>query len=390
MAKSIVILGSTGSIGRQALEVIDNYRERFRVVALAAARNINLLEEQIKRYRPRLAVVLDKEKQGQLRERVKGLGVEVLAGEEGLVAAATLPEAELVLAAMVGIKSLPAVLAAIEAGKNIALANKEILVTAGELVMERARLKGIKILPVDSEHSAIFQCLRGGERIKKVTLTASGGPLRRWPLEEMDKVTPEMALAHPNWKMGPRITVDSATLMNKGFEVIEAKHLFQLEYEDIEVLIHPQSIVHAIVTYNDGSCLAHMSLPDMRLPIQYALTWPERWDNAYSCLDLAALGELTFERPDWQRFPCFKLALEAGCQGGTFPAVLNAADEVAVDLFLGGNIKFSDISRLVGEVLTRHVKLSNPSLEDILAADTWARQEVLSLVSCQTKGRSRS
>ncbi|MGB9660476.1 MAG: 1-deoxy-D-xylulose-5-phosphate reductoisomerase [Moorellaceae bacterium] len=383
MAKNIVILGSTGSIGRQALEVIDRCRERLQVVALAAASNSALLEEQVRRYRPRVAVILDRGKQGELRERLQGLKVEVLAGEEGLVAASTLPEADLVLAAMVGIKSLPAVLAAIEAGKTLALANKEVLVTAGELVMERARTKGVKILPVDSEHSAVFQCLRPGERIKKVILTASGGPLRQWPLENMDQVTPEMALAHPNWKMGPRITVDSATLMNKGFEVIEAKHLFQLEYENIEVLIHPQSTVHAIVTYTDGSSLAQLSLPDMRLPIQYALSWPERWDAAGNDLDLAALGSLTFERPDRQRFPCFRLALEAGRLGGTFPAVLNAADEVAVDLFLRRKIKFSDIPRIVGEVLARHISLPGSTLEDILAADDWARREALSLVSDQ-------
>ncbi|MGB9858814.1 MAG: 1-deoxy-D-xylulose-5-phosphate reductoisomerase [Moorellaceae bacterium] len=383
MAKNIVILGSTGSIGRQALEVIDRCRERLQVVALAAASNSALLEEQVRRYRPRVAVILDRGKQGELRERLQGLKVEVLAGEEGLVAASTLPEADLVLAAMVGIKSLPAVLAAIEAGKTLALANKEVLVTAGELVMERARTKGVKILPVDSEHSAVFQCLRPGERIKKVILTASGGPLRQWPLENMDQVTPEMALAHPNWKMGPRITVDSATLMNKGFEVIEAKHLFQLEYENIEVLIHPQSTVHAIVIYTDGSSLAQLSLPDMRLPIQYALSWPERWDAAGNDLDLAALGSLTFERPDRQRFPCFRLALEAGRLGGTFPAVLNAADEVAVDLFLRRKIKFSDIPRIVGEVLARHISLPGSTLEDILAADDWARREALSLVSDQ-------
>lgn len=383
MAKKIVILGSTGSIGRQALEVIDRCRERLQVVALAAASNIALLEEQVRRYRPRVAVILDRGKEGELRERLQGLEVKVLAGEEGLVVASTLPEAELVLAAMVGIKSLPAVLAAIEAGKTLALANKEVLVTAGELVMERARIKGVKVLPVDSEHSAVFQCLRPGERIKKVILTASGGPLRQWPLENMDQVTPEMALAHPNWKMGPRITVDSATLMNKGFEVIEAKHLFQLEYENIEVLIHPQSTVHAIVTYTDGASLAQLSLPDMRLPIQYALSWPERWDAAGNDLDLAALGSLTFERPDRQRFPCFRLALEAGRLGGTFPAVLNAADEVAVDLFLRRKIKFSDIPRIVGEVLARHISLPGSTLEDILAADDWARREALSLVSDQ-------
>ncbi|MGI9952018.1 1-deoxy-D-xylulose-5-phosphate reductoisomerase [Moorellaceae bacterium AZ2] len=388
MAKGIVILGSTGSIGRQALEVIEDFRERFQVLALAAARNIERLEEQIRRHRPRVAVVLDAAKQQELKERVQGLGVEVLAGEEGLLAAATLAEAELVLAAMVSIKSLPAVLAAIEAGKNVALANKEILVTAGELVMERARCRGVDILPVDSEHSAVFQCLRPGEGVHKVVLTASGGPFRELSLKEMEEVTPEMALAHPNWQMGPRVTVDSATLMNKGLEVLEAKHLFQLDYQDIEVIIHPQSIVHAIVTYNDGSSLAHMSLPDMRLPIQYALSWPERWANTYPRLDLIALGRLTFEQPDWHRFPCLRLALEAGRRGSTFPAVLNAADEVAVDLFLQRKIKFLDIPRLVEEVLARHLPVDAPGLQDILAADNWARREALSLVA-GWKGRCK-
>ncbi|HBT47788.1 MAG TPA: 1-deoxy-D-xylulose-5-phosphate reductoisomerase [Peptococcaceae bacterium] len=388
MSKGIVILGSTGSIGRQALEVIENFPDGFRVLALAAARNIERLEEQIRRHRPRVAVVLEEVKQRELRERVGGLGVEVLAGPEGLLAAATLPEADLVLAAMVGTTSLPAVLAAIEAGKNIALANKEILVTAGDLVMEEVRRRDVCILPVDSEHSAVFQCLRPGEGIHKVILTASGGPFRKLSLKEMERVTPEMALAHPNWQMGPRVTVDSATLMNKGLEVIEAKHLFRLDYRDIEVIIHPQSIVHAIVTYNDGSSLAHMSLPDMRLPIQYALTWPERWANAYPRLDLTVLGSLTFEEPDWDRFPCLGLALEAGRQGATFPAVLNAADEVAVDLFLQRKIGFLDIPRLVEGVLARHRPAKAPGLQDILAADRWARRETLSLAAGR-KGRCK-
>lgn len=381
MDKGIVILGSTGCIGKQALQVINSFRDHFRVVALAAGRNIDLLEEQIRCYHPRLAVVLDEEKGLRLKERVSGLGVEVAVGEAGLLRAATFPEAHLVLAAMVGIKSLPAILAAIEEGKNIALANKEILVVAGKLVMEKARKYGIQIIPVDSEHSAIFQCLDRGGGVKKVTITASGGPFRELPREEMDKVTPEMALAHPNWRMGPKISIDSATLMNKGLEVIEAKHLFDLDYEKIEVLIHPQSVIHAIVTYLDGSSFAHLSYPDMRLPIQYALTWPERWANPHvPSLDLATLGQLTFEKPDEERFPCLRIALEVGRQGGTLPAVLNAADEVAVELFLQGRIKFPAIPHLIEEVLGRHQKVKDPSLEDIWEADAWARRQIWSLV----------
>jgi len=381
LGKGIVILGSTGCIGRQALAVIDSFRDKFQVVALAAGQNIDLLEEQIRRYHPRLAAVLDEEKGKRLKERVSGLGVKVVFGEAGLLSAATFPEAHLVLAAMVGIKSLPAVLAAIQEGKNIALANKEILVVAGKLVMEKARKYGIQILPVDSEHSAIFQCLNRGGRVKKVIITASGGPFRELPREEMDKVTPEMALAHPNWRMGPKISIDSATLMNKGLEVIEAKHLFDLDYEKIEVLIHPQSVIHAIVTYLDGSSFAHLSYPDMRLPIQYALTWPERWDNPYGpYLDLAALGRLTFEKPDEERFPCLRIAMEAGRQGGTLPAVLNAADEVAVELFLQGRIKFPAIPHLIEEVLGRHQKVEDPSLEDIWEADAWARRQIWALI----------
>jgi len=381
MGKGIAILGSTGCIGRQALQVIDSLREYFHVVALAAGRNIDLLEEQIRRYHPRLVAVLDKDRGEKLKERLSGLGVEVAVGEAGLLLAATFPEAHLVLAAMAGIKSLPAVLAAIQEGKNIALANKEILVVAGNLVMEKARKHGVHILPVDSEHSAIFQCLGQGGKVKKITITASGGPFRELPLEEMDKVTPEMALAHPHWRMGPKITVDSATLMNKGLEVIEAKHLFDLNYEQIEVLVHPQSVIHGLVTYGDGSSFAYLSYPDMRLPIQYALTWPERWDSpSVPFLDLATLGQLTFEKPDEERFPCLRIALEAGRQGGTLPAVLNAADEVAVELFLQGRIKFTAIPRLIEEVLGRHQKVKDPALEDIWEVDAWARRQIWSLV----------
>ncbi|MBC7325778.1 MAG: 1-deoxy-D-xylulose-5-phosphate reductoisomerase, partial [Moorella sp. (in: Bacteria)] len=316
MVKEIALLGSTGSIGRQTLEVVAAHPGKFRVAALAAARNVKLLVEQVKRFRPRLAVLLDPEGARELAARVSGMDVRVLSGEEGLLAVTRLERVDLVMAAMTGITSLPAILGALEAGKDIALANKEILVAAGHLVMARARTLGRQVIPVDSEHSAIFQCLRQGGRVVQVLITASGGPLRAKTLAEMAAITPEQALNHPTWIMGPKVTIDSATLMNKGLEVIEAHHLFDLDYDQIEVLIHPQSIVHALVRYNDGALFAHLAPADMRLPIQYALTWPERWDLEGQVLDLAALGHLDFSRPDLERFPCLELAWQAGRAGG--------------------------------------------------------------------------
>ncbi|CEP69016.1 1-deoxy-D-xylulose 5-phosphate reductoisomerase [Moorella glycerini] len=374
MAKEIAILGSTGSIGRQTLEVVAAHPGQFRVAALAGARNVELLAEQVKRFRPRLAVLLDPEGARELAAKVSGLKVQVLAGEEGLLAAVCLAGVELVVAAMVGIRSLPAILAALEAGKDIALANKELLVAAGQVVMDRARSLDRQIIPVDSEHSAIFQCLRQGGRVVQVIITASGGPLREKTLAEMAAVTPEQALNHPTWVMGPKITVDSATLMNKGLEVIEARHLFNLDYDQIEVLIHPQSVVHALVRYSDGALFAHLGPADMRLPIQYALTWPERWDLDSQVLDLAALGHLDFSRPDLERFPCLELACRAGRAGGTYPAVLSAADEVAVQYFLARRIPLTAISQVIARVLEEHRPVTTPDLEQILAADAWARR----------------
>ncbi|BCV21124.1 1-deoxy-D-xylulose-5-phosphate reductoisomerase [Moorella sp. Hama-1] len=373
MAKEITILGSTGSIGRQTLEVVAAYPERFRVAALVAARNAELLAAQVRRFRPRLAVLLDVERAGDLAAMVQDLDVQVLAGEEGLKAAACLAGVELVVAAMVGIRSLAAILAALEAGKDIALANKEVLVAAGHLVMEQVRRSNRRIIPVDSEHSAIFQCLRQGGRVVEVLITASGGPLKEMTPAEMAAVTPEQALQHPTWVMGPKVTIDSATLMNKGLEVMEAHHLFNLNYDQIKVLIHPQSVVHALVRYGDGSLFAHLGPADMRLPIQYALTWPERWDLDSRFLDLTALGHLDFAEPDRRRFPCLDLALQAGREGGTYPAVLSAADEVAVEYFLGGKIPLTAISQVVARVLEEHRPVASPDLEQVLAADAWAR-----------------
>ncbi|MDK2820574.1 MAG: 1-deoxy-D-xylulose-5-phosphate reductoisomerase [Clostridia bacterium] len=383
MAKEIVVLGSTGSIGRQTLDVIASYPEHFKVAALVAFRNVELLAEQVYQFRPRFAVVLDSTRAEELIAKVKDLDVEVFTGEEGLEKAVTMEGPELVLAAMVGIRSLSAILLAMETGKDIALANKEVLVTAGDLVMERARALGSNIIPVDSEHSAIFQCLNQEGRVEKVILTASGGPFRQMTLNEMANVTPEQALNHPTWIMGPKITIDSATLMNKGFEVIEAKHLFNLDYSQIEVIVHPQSIVHSLVQYNDGALFAHLGPADMRLPIQYALTWPERWDLNSKVLDLATLGHLDFETPDFDRFPCLKLAIEAGRTGGTYPAVLNAADEIAVESFLNGEIPLTEISNVVKNALDKHIQVKEPDLNQILEADAWARKEALAFIKAK-------
>lgn len=372
MAKEIVVLGSTGSIGHQTLEVVAAHPGRLKIAALAAAGNVELLAVQAKQFKPRVVVLLDKKRAGELSRNLEGENIEVLAGEEGLSAAAAMDGADLVVAAMTGIRSLPALLTALDTGKNVALANKEILVAAGQLFMERARRKGRRVLPVDSEHSAIFQCTRHEGRLVKVIITASGGPLRNMTREEMATVTPEQALNHPTWLMGPKVTVDSATLMNKGLEVIEAKHLFDLEYDQIEVLVHPQSLVHALAYYSDGSVIAHLGLADMHIPIQYALTWPERWDLDRGVLDLAAVGRLDFSLPDMERFPCLKLAWEAGRAGGTYPAVLSGADEAAVQYFLEGKIPLTAISAIITSVLEKHDPGDASSLESIFAAYQWA------------------
>jgi 1-deoxy-D-xylulose-5-phosphate reductoisomerase len=380
--KRIIILGSTGSIGRNALWVAERFRDRFQVVGLGAGRNIDLLSEQVRRFRPRTVAVLTEELARDLRRRLEP-GTEVLAGLDGYQELARLPEGELVLSAMVGAAGLMPTLAAIRSGKDVALANKETLVMAGALVTEEVRRQRGKLLPVDSEHSAIFQALAGHRRedLKRIVLTASGGPFLHAAREELRDATPALALAHPNWRMGPKVTIDSATLMNKGLEVVEARWLFDLDVSQISVVVHPQSIIHSLVEYVDGSVLAQMGIPDMRVPIAYALSHPERLPLDLRPLDLVAMQTLTFLEPDVARFPCLGLAFAACRAGGTMPAVLNAANEVAVEAFLAGRIPFLAIARVVEESLERHrPDLAPAGAEVILEADRWARAEAESII----------
>jgi 1-deoxy-D-xylulose-5-phosphate reductoisomerase len=375
--KRLSILGSTGSVGRNVLRVADQFRERFSVAALAGGRNINLLAEQVAFFTPEVAVVLDEDLARQLKEMLTGAGnVEVLHGPDGYRAAAALDSADLVVSAMVGSAGLVPTIAAIEAGKPVALANKESLVMAGELVMGTAREKGVPIIPVDSEHSAIFQCLAGHRRqeLKQIILTASGGPFLDKTAEDLEGITPEMALCHPTWEMGPKITIDSATLMNKGLEVIEAKWLFDVPLELIQVVIHPQSVIHSMVVYQDGSVIAQLGLPDMRVPIAYALSYPERLPLGLAAPDFVDISSLTFRAPDLAKFRCLALALEACRVGKTMPAVLSTANEVAVHAFLNHRIGFRRIGEVVQQVMSKHEPIPNPGLSDILGAAAWARR----------------
>lgn len=385
MVKNISILGSTGSIGTQALDVARNLG--IGVVALAAGSNIELLEKQAREFKPRIVAVRDAKAALELERRLCGLGVEVYSGDEGIKTAVTTEDADTVVTSVVGIAGLVPTLDAIRSGKNIALANKETLVTAGALVMEEARRKGVQILPVDSEHSAIFQCLAGGRDrdVERLIITASGGPFRGLPVDELKKVTRDQALRHPNWCMGNKITIDSATLMNKGLEVIEARWLFDIQPQKINVLVHPQSIVHSMVEYVDGSVMAQLGPPDMRIAIQLALTWPERCRNPFSKLDLLKTGRLTFEEPDLSAFLCLKLAYDALQAGGTMPAVLNGANEIAVGLFLEEKIGFLDIPAIIEIVMEKHAMNTKPSLDDIIEVDAWARRLAL-----ETAGTRRS
>jgi 1-deoxy-D-xylulose-5-phosphate reductoisomerase len=375
--KRIAILGSTGSIGRSSLKVIEQFPDRFQVVALAAGRNIDLLAKQIHRFRPQLAAVFDQQLAKDLLSRLEtSIRVEVLAGPEGYHRVASCDDADMVLSAMVGAAGLVPTLSAIRAGKDVALANKETLVMAGALVMEEVRHHQVTLLPVDSEHNAIFQAMEGHRRedLKRILLTASGGPFLNMSAEELEQVTPAQALAHPNWDMGPKITIDSATLMNKGLEVIEAKWLFDVPVEKIDVHIHPQSIVHSMVEYVDGSVIAQMGIPDMRTPIAYALAYPERLQLDFPSLDLFALQTLTFFEPDFSRFPCLGLAFAACKAGGAVPAILNAANEVAVQAFLDNRIPFKRIAELVDQTMQEYKQVSAAELETILEADGWARR----------------
>ena len=377
--KELIILGSTGSIGTQALEVAR--RDGYKVNALAAGSNIKLLEEQAREFKPSLVAVFDENAARELANNLKDTDIKVLSGVEGVCEAATV-KGDIVLNAIVGIAGLKPTLAAIEAGKDIALANKETLVTGGELVMKAASQKGIKILPVDSEHSAIFQSIQGAPEnsIKKILLTASGGPFYKKTREELENVTVKEALNHPNWSMGAKITIDSASLMNKGLEVIEAVHLFGVKAKDIEVLVHRQSIVHSGVELSDGAVIAQLGTPDMRLPIQYALTYPERSNYAFEKLNLFDIGTLTFEKPDIKTFRCLALCIEAINRGGLAPTAVNGANEEAVKLFLDGKIKFLQIADLVEKALEECNNKKEFTIDDIFEADKKARELVRSAI----------
>ncbi|NOU93396.1 1-deoxy-D-xylulose-5-phosphate reductoisomerase [Paenibacillus sp. LMG 31456] len=372
--KRIAILGSTGSIGTQTLDVISHYPDLFAVEGLAGGYNLSLLAEQVNQFKPKKVSVATKSLADELKLMVPS-STRVYYGEEGLLEVAAGTDADYMVSALVGSQGLRPTLAAIEAGKDIGLANKETLVTAGHIVREQVKRRGVKLLPIDSEHSAIFQCLNGEsmKNVHKITLTASGGSFRDRTREDLQHVTVEQALQHPNWSMGAKITIDSATMVNKGLEVIEAHWLFQLAYSQIEVLIHPESIIHSLVEFADNSIIAQLGNPDMRVPIQYALTYPERLKTPTASLNLAQIGKLHFREMDYERFPCLKMAFESGLAGGTATTVFNAANEAAVERFLKGEIKFLQIEDIISDALDKHVLVSNPDLEQIMEADAWAR-----------------
>ncbi len=386
--KQLAILGSTGSIGQNALSVVESHSDEFVVAGLVANTSVNRIEQQVRQFRPRLVTVRDEAAANQLRKRLKDVKtVEVLSGAEGVSAVATMAEVDLVLEAMGGSAGLLPTLEAIQAGKDLAFVNKEVLVMCGSLIMEAAKEYDVCLVPVDSEISAIFQCLSnvnsdGCNRgdIHRLILTGSGGPFRQTPLEQLDSVTPQQALRHPNWKMGEKVTIDSATMMNKGFEVIESKWFFDVELSQIEVVIHPESIIHSMVEFVDGSLLAQLGVSDMRLPIQYALTYPCRLPTSVPRLDLSEIGALHMEPVDSAKFPCLELAYSAAKVGGTLPTVLSSADEVVVEAFLNRRIGFMDIPNYLEEVMTRHDVTLQPTLDDILAADRWARSVAYELI----------
>jgi 1-deoxy-D-xylulose-5-phosphate reductoisomerase len=398
--KAITVLGSTGSIGTQTLEIVEDFPDRFKVVALTAGRNFDLLIGQILRHRPEAVGLADPDSIPLLRARLEALEAdlrpsplpELLGGSDGLCAVAAWPSADLVVSGIVGCAGLLPTLAAINAGKDIALANKETLIAAGPVVLPALEASGSRLLPADSEHSALFQCLQGTPwadsarlstgvptpGLRRIQLTASGGAFRDWPAADLAKATVADATSHPNWSMGRKITVDSATLMNKGLEVIEAHYLFGIDYDHIEIVIHPQSIIHSMVELADSSVLAQLGWPDMKLPLLYCLSWPERFETPWRRLDLTEVGQLSFRAPDRSKYPCMELAYAAGRAGGTMPAALNAANEQAVALFLEERIHFLDIPRLIERVCDRHRAdlTPTPSLADVLAVDGWARQAV--------------
>lgn len=387
--KNLSVLGSTGSVGVQVLKLVRQFKDQFRIVGLTAGKNIRLLREQILYFKPRIVSVASKEKAAELiDDGFPGFPLEVLWGDEGHEEVATLMEADMVVSAMVGAVGLRPTLAAIMAGKTIALANKEPLVMAGALIMEEARKKGVTILPIDSEHSAIFQVLQGQQReaLRRIILTASGGPFWDYPKESMRQISYQQALNHPKWKMGPKITIDSATLMNKGLEVIEAQWLFGVSLDQVMVYIHPQSIIHSLVEYQDGSMLAQMGCPDMMIPIAYALSYPKRLPLPQTSLDLIGLTGLTFYQPDLERFPCLQLALEAARTGGSMPVVLNAANEAAVSAFLSGGLPYQGIPSVIEETMKKHEYFIPAGLEEILAVDEWARKQAAVRIAKQGPG----
>ncbi len=381
--KPITLLGSTGSIGTQTLDIVEQYPDRFRIVGLAAGSNVELLARQVRRFRPEIVGIARSDRLGELGEALAGLDPMpiLVGGAEGLAEVASYGAAETVVTGIVGCAGLLPTIAAIKAGKNIALANKETLIAGGPVINPLVTEYGVKLLPADSEHSAIFQCLQGvpAGGLARIILTASGGAFRDLPVEALSQVTIADALKHPNWTMGKKITIDSATLMNKGLEVIEAHYLFGLDYDQIEIVIHPQSIIHSLIELTDTSVLAQLGLPDMRLPLLYALSYPDRLTTNWERLDLVKCGSLTFRAPDRRKYPCMDLAYYAGRVGGTMPAVLNAANEEAVALFLAGKISFVDIPRLIEATCSRHDAIPHPSLTDILEADNWARQYLQAL-----------
>lgn len=376
--KQIAILGSTGSIGQSTLSIIESYPDRFSVASLVAGRNIDAAFEQCRRWRPQVVSIATEELAAALTQRLKAQGIgdiEVVYGTAGTVRAATLPEVDFVVSAIVGVAGLEATYAAVEAGKAIGLANKEAMVAAGEILNAAARAKKVPLLPIDSEHNAVHQCMRAGSRqeIRRIWLTASGGPFRTLPLSEFESITVEQALKHPTWVMGRRITIDSATMLNKGLEIIEACRLFHLPPSAVKVTIHPQSTVHSLVEYIDGSLLAQISVTDMRLPILYAMSYPERVESNLT-FDMAALGHLSFEQPDFARFPCLRLAYEAAEKGGAHCIALNAADEVAVEAFLESNIPFPGIARTIEAVLQATPETHPATISEVLACDQQARE----------------
>ena len=380
--KKISLLGSTGSIGTNVLDVIERNPEKFQILGMSAGNNVDLFAKQIRKFKPRVVALFNTKKIPTLKERIADLDIEILSGEEGTIAVATLPEADVVVSGVMGSAGLLPAIHALKSGKNLALANKETLVIAGELVLREAKKTNSQIIPIDSEHSAIFQVLNGEkkERIKKIILTASGGPFRTFSFDQMETVTVKDALKHPNWDMGAKITIDSSTMMNKGLEYIEAKWLFGVN-TPVEIIVHAQSIIHSMIEFVDTSIMAQLGIPDMRVPIAYALTYPDRFECDLPSLDLTTMGNLTFEAPDFERFPCLQLAIDAMEIGKTMPAVLNAANEIAVQAFLDELISYKDIAELIRMVMQNHNPSPLKELQDVLIADRWAREETTKLVT---------